>query len=129
MELRRQLTGCGHRSGSGHVLQVIAPEKAGGMGIEPAWCTAAAALCDEVARGLAGRDGEPARLALESFWRQRQTCTGKPTWSDANRLAELTTTPTSWNILRAPAPSRVTKGNARQDNTPTELRTTSEPHT
>ena len=62
-------------------------------------------------------------------WRQRQTCTGKPTWSDANRLAELTTTPTSWNILRAPAPSRVTKGNARQDNTPTELRTTSEPHT
>ena len=67
VEMRKQLTGCGHRSGSGHVLQVIAPEKAGGMGIEPAVCTAAAALCDEVARGLAGRDGEPARLALESL--------------------------------------------------------------
>ena len=40
VELRKQLTGCGHRSGSGHVLQVIAPEKAGGMGlgIEPAMC-------------------------------------------------------------------------------------------
>ena len=62
-------------------------------------------------------------------WRQRQTCTGKATWSDANRLAELTSTSTSWNILRAPAPSRVTKRNARQDNTPTELRTTFEPHT
>ena len=54
------------------MLQVIAPEKAGGMGFEPAACTAGAALCDEVARGLAGRDGEPARLALES--NIAQTC-------------------------------------------------------
>ena len=65
--VREQLTACGHRSRGGHVLQVIAPEKAGGMGFEPAACTAGAALCDEVARGLAGRDGEPARLALESL--------------------------------------------------------------
>ena len=47
--VREQLTACGHRSRGGHVLQVIAPEKAGGMGFEPAACTAGAALCDEVA--------------------------------------------------------------------------------
>ena len=42
--------------------------------------------------------------------RARQTCTGKPTWSNANCLAELAMTSTSWNILRAPAPSRADEG-------------------
>ena len=73
-------------------------------------------------RGSHGRDGglsaQRAQPPRGEGWRQRQTCTGKPAWSDANRLAELTLTSTPWNILRAPAPSRVTKGNARQDNTP-----------
>ena len=98
VELRKQLTGCGHRSGSGHVLQVIAPEKAGGKGIEPAWCTAAAALCDEVARGLAGRDGEPARLALESLvaltchrlgYEPSRTCPTPLEWFPTHLMAHL----------------------------------------
>ena len=76
-----------------------------------------------------GLSAQRARPPRGEGRRQRQTCTGKPVWSDANRLAELTSTSTPWNILRAPAPSRVTKRNARQDNTPMELRTISEPHT
>ena len=66
VEMRRVLAALGHRGRCGQVLQAYAPVKAGGLGLEPAACTAAAALCDELSRALAGRDGEPARLAIES---------------------------------------------------------------
>ena len=59
VEMRRVLAALGHCGRCGHA--------AGGLGLEAAACTAAAALCDEVSRALAGRDGKPACLAIESL--------------------------------------------------------------